>query len=116
MLRSFGYSPHDPHWLEVAYKILSQVTHSTPLGYLHCLRYADGQWTPNEISAEMLALSLDVTAVGGGYLLGTMGVLFSNVAPSGMQHYRALRDAAGVVHRAARGIHGLGLRASATEF
>lgn len=109
MLRSFGYSPSDPHWLEVAYKVLSQVTHATPLGYLHCLRFVDGEWIPNEISAEVLALSLDVTAIGGGYLLGTMGVLFNNVAPSAKRQYRALREAAEAVHHVARGIHGLGL-------
>ena len=107
MLRSFGFSFSDPNWLEVAYKVLSQVTHATPLGYLHCLRYVDGEWIPNQLSVEMLALSLDVTATGGGYLLGTMDVLFNDVAPPAQRRFRALREAAGAVHYAAREIHGL---------
>lgn len=116
MLRAFGAGSADPDWLEAAYKLLSQVTHATPLGYLHCLRYLDAAWVPNDLSVEMFALSLDVSAFGGGYLIGTMTVLFNDVSPVAQQHYRELRAAATAVHLAAREIHGLDLPTASARF
>lgn len=107
MLRSFGFYSYQPDWLEVPCSMLSQVTHATPLGYLHCLRFDDGEWIPNEMSVEMYALTLDVSAIGGGYLLGVSGAIFNNVAAPAQQQYRDLRAAATVVHHAARELHGL---------
>ncbi len=46
MLRSFGDKHDEPRWLETGYALLSQVTHPTPLGYLHRLRYVDGSICP----------------------------------------------------------------------
>lgn len=109
MLRSFGAGSAQPDWLEVAYAILSQITHATPLGYLHCLRYIDGEWIPNELSVEMFALTLDAAAIGSAHLLGIVGLVLNDVAPQAQDHLVALKRAAGAVHRAAREIHGLDL-------
>jgi hypothetical protein len=107
MLRSFASSSNDPEWLVAAYSLLSQVTHATPLGYLHCMRYVDGEWMPNQLSVEVFALALDVAALGSGYLIGVMGVLFNDVSLSSQRRHRSLLEAASQVHDAARAIHGL---------
>lgn len=109
MLRSFGAGSAQPDWLEVAYALLSQITHATPLGYLHCLRYLNGEWIPNELSVEMFALTLDAAAVGSAHLIGIMGLLLDDIAPQAQDQLRALKAAAGAVHIAARQIHGLDL-------
>lgn len=109
MLRSFGAGSAQPDWLEVAYALMSQITHATPLGYLHCLRYIDGKWIPNELSAEMFALTLDASAIGSAHLLGILGLVLDDIAPQAQDHLRGLNAAAGAVHIAARQIHGLDL-------
>lgn len=42
MLREMGAPFPEPGWLEVAYSLLSQITHSTPIGHLHTVRCRDG--------------------------------------------------------------------------
>lgn len=42
MLRDMGAPFPEPGWLELAYSLLSQITHSTPLGHLHTIRFYDG--------------------------------------------------------------------------
>lgn len=108
MLRSFGTGAEHPEWLESAYALLSQVTHATPLGYLHCLRYRDG-WIAAPLSTEMLALTLDVSAIGSAYLISTVGLVLNDLSPSAKANVVPLRTAAFDVHFAARRIHGLDL-------
>ncbi|WP_203754608.1 hypothetical protein [Cellulomonas chitinilytica] len=106
MLRSFSADAEKPGWLEAAYALLSQVTHATPLGHLHCLRYRD-EWEPNELSSEMFALALDVTALGSAHLVSTMGLMLNDVSPAAQANVVPLRAGAVAVHLAARRIHGL---------
>lgn len=115
MLRSFGASARDPRWLETTYSMLSQITHATPLGYLHSVRHVDGEWIPNELSLEVLALSIDAAALGSTHLLGLMGLMLDNVSPAAQRQLLALRSAAVAVHLAAQQIHGLDHGAEGTD-
>jgi hypothetical protein len=38
MLKQMGASSEEPGWLDAAYSLLSQITHSTPIGHLHNVR------------------------------------------------------------------------------
>jgi len=106
-LRSLGAGSEQPNWLEVTYALLSQITHATPLGYLHCLRYVDGEWIPNDLSVEVFALTFDAAAIGSAHLIGVMGLMLDDVSSPAQDQLRALRAAALAVHIAARRIHGL---------
>jgi hypothetical protein len=55
MLRELGAPYPEPGWLEVAYSLLSQITHSTPLGHLHAERVLDGVWHGNELTPRCSA-------------------------------------------------------------
>lgn len=114
MLRSFGAAAHEPRWLETTYSMLSQITHATPLGYLHSVRHVDGEWIPNELSLEVLALSLDAAALGSAHLLGLMGLMLDNVSPAAQRQFHALKAAATAVHLAAQQVHGLDLPSGGT--
>lgn len=107
MLRSFSEQDEEPRWLEAAYALLSQVTHPTPLGYLHCLRYVDEAWLPNELSSEMLALTLDVASLGSAHCVSITGLMLNDLSPAAKANVARLRAAAHAVHLAARRIHGL---------
>jgi len=106
MLRDFSADAQRPGWLEGAYALLSQITHATPLGNLHCLRYRD-EWQPNELSTEMFALALDVAALGSAHLVSTMGLMLNDLSPAAKANVLPVRGAAVAVHLAARRIHGL---------
>jgi hypothetical protein len=106
MLRSFSADAARPGWLDAAYTLLSQVTHATPLGNLHCLRY-QVEWQPNEISTEMFALALDVAALASAHLVSTMGLMLNDLSHTARANIVPLRGAAVAVHLAARRIHGL---------
>lgn len=64
MLREMGEPFPEPGWLELAYSLLSQITHSTPVGVLHTVRVSNGTWHGNELSTEMLGLTLDTACLG----------------------------------------------------
>jgi hypothetical protein len=40
MLKEMGAASDESGWLDVAYSLLSQITHSTPIGHLHVVRVA----------------------------------------------------------------------------
>lgn len=108
LLRDLGAPYPQPGWLVVAYSLLSQVTHSTPLGLLHTVTVdADGAWHGNELSSQMLGLALDVACLGSALLLGNTALVLTNVSDEAQRYRRDLLIAAGRVHDAARLVHGL---------
>lgn len=112
LLREFGQAtqPRDPGWVVVAYSLLSQVTHATTLGCLHTVRYDDDDdiWHGNELSPELLALSLDVACIGGAYLIGHSALVLTELSDAAKRFRSSLLDGASRVHHEARYIHGLG--------
>jgi hypothetical protein len=61
MLRlGMGYA--EPGWLTLAYRLLSQMTHMTPLGLLHSVARTC-EWGPT-VGHEMTALAVDAAAIG----------------------------------------------------
>lgn len=107
MLRDMGAPYPEPGWLEVAYSLLSQITHSTPMGHLHTLRVRDGFWHGNELSPEMLGLALDAACLGSAHLIGHAAVILTELSSDAMQYREDLLHAALAVHDAARLVHGL---------
>ena len=107
MLRQMGEGFPEPGWLEVAYSLLSQLTHNTPLGTLHTLRFARGTCHGNELSVEMLALALDVACIGSAKLIGWSTVILAGGNERARQYRARLEQQARVVHDAARLVHGL---------
>lgn len=111
LLRAFGHAtqPRDPGWVVVAYSLLSQVTHATPLGCLHTVRFGDDQvWYGNELSPELLALSLDITCIASAFLIGHSSLVLTELSAESIFFREGLRREASKVHEAARAIHGLG--------
>jgi hypothetical protein len=107
LLREMGTPYPEPGWLEMAYSLLSQITHSTPLGHLHVLRFYDGTWHGNEMSPEMLALALDVACLGSAHLIGHATLLATDLSSEAMAYRAALLHNAHEVHKQARLVHGL---------
>jgi hypothetical protein len=111
MLRDFGAAtqPRDPGWLVVAYSLLSQVTHATSLGSLHTVRFGkDGAWRINELTPELVALSLDVTCLASAFLIGHSSLILTDMSPESTAFRDELRLEASKVHATARLVHGLG--------
>lgn len=112
LLREFGQAtqPRDPGWVVVAYSLLSQVTHATTLGCLHAVRYDDDEdiWHGNELSPELLTLSLDVACIGGAYLIGHSALMLTELSEDAKMFRASLLDGASRVHHEARNVHGLG--------
>lgn len=106
MLRRMGAPFRPSGWPEVAYSLLSQITHSTPIGHLHTVQCRDGGWHGNELSPEMLGLALDAACLGSAHIIGA-AVLNLTDAPDAEQYRRDLLRQAAVVHSAARDVHGL---------
>lgn len=107
MLREMGAPYPEPGWLEVAYSLLSQIAHSTPIGHLHTVRVRDGIWHGNELSPEMLSLALDTACVGSAHLIGMSEVILTDFSDEAFRHREALLREAATVHNAARFVHGL---------
>ena len=103
MLRDLGKPYPQPGWLELAYTLLSQITHSTPVAYLHTMRAGD-PWT-NDLSPEMLALALDVACLGSAQLIGLGAWLLSDLSEEANDYRKRLARAAAEVHNAARSVH-----------
>lgn len=79
MLDKLGDMFSEPGWLQVAYSLLSQMTHTTALGLFHLARLWRGQLRGGELSSEMTALSLDIECVPGARILGTAGLILRNL-------------------------------------
>ena len=107
MLRAMGKSFEEPGWLDVAYSLLSQVTHSTPIGHMHTMRFRDGVWCGGELSPEMLALALDTACLASAHLIGLSAVVLTDRSGETRLYYEGLKRRAGRVHRAAQLVHGL---------
>jgi hypothetical protein len=107
MLREMRSPYPEPGWLEVAYSLLSQITHSTPIGLLHTTRYQHATWHGNELSPEMLSLALDVACLGSAHLIGLSAVILTDVSSKAMNYRENLQLQAYAVHNAARMVHGL---------
>ena len=107
MLRDMGKPFPEPGWLEVAYSLLSQITHSTPVGLLHSTRIQHDGFEGNALSPEMLGLTLDVACLGSAHLIGHGAVVLTDMASRAIQYYDQLVRQALLVHDAARLVHGL---------
>jgi hypothetical protein len=107
MLREMGADYPEPGWLEVAYSLLSQITHSTPIGHLHTVRFRDGIWHGNELSPEMLSLALDTACLGSAHLIGLSAVILTDMTSEAIRYRENLLRKAVTVHNAARLVHGL---------
>ncbi|MGI5133182.1 hypothetical protein ACQEVB_40725 [Pseudonocardia sp. CA-107938] len=107
MLREMGAAFHEPGWLEVAYSLLSQIVHSTSLGHLHTVQFRDGIWHGNELTPEMLGLTLDAACLGSAHLLGLSARHLMDGAEDAVRYHKDLLRRARDVHSAARWVHGL---------
>jgi hypothetical protein len=107
MLRQMGAPFPEPGWLEMAYSLLSQITHSTPVGHLHTVRFSNGTWLGNELSPEMQALALDVACLGSAHLIGLSAAVLTDLSEEARTYREALLRSAADVHDAARMVHGL---------
>jgi hypothetical protein len=107
MLQDFGAKAAEPGWLRVAYSLLSQVTHATPLGYLHSIRARETEWEGNTLSTEMLALSLDVACTASAHLIGHSTLVLTDLAEGAVEYRGRLIASAARVHAVARLVHGL---------
>ncbi|SCE61079.1 hypothetical protein GA0115253_109028 [Streptomyces sp. Termitarium-T10T-6] len=107
MLLQLGAPYPEPGWLPVAYSLLSQVTHSTPVGLVHMARYREDTLSAHDISPEMLALALDVACLGSARLLGMSGLILTHGSDEARQYAFGLEKHALAVHDAARLVHWL---------
>ncbi|MEU9880887.1 hypothetical protein [Streptomyces phaeochromogenes] len=107
MLLLMGVPYPEPGWLPVAYSLLSQVTHSTPIGLVHMARYRDGILSAHDNSPEMLALALDVACLGSARLLGLSGLMLTQGSDEARQYALGLEKRALSVHTKARLVHWL---------
>ncbi|GAA1264416.1 hypothetical protein Psi02_64210 [Planotetraspora silvatica] len=107
MLAVMGEPYPEPGWLNVAYSLLSQVTHSTPIGHLHMTRYREGTLYANEISAEMLGLTLDAACLGSAHLIGISASFLTAGSQEARDYSLSLHRLAYDVHNRARLVHGL---------
>lgn len=107
MLAQLGEPFAEPGWLQVAYSLLSQVTHATPVGLMHSIRWNGETWAGNELSPEMLGLALDVACLSSAILIGQSAAALTGGAESAIEYRRALGASAVRVHRAGQLVHGL---------
>lgn len=106
-LRAMGEPFEEPGWLDVAYSLLSQITHSTPIGHMHTMRVRDDVWHGGELTPEMLALALDTACLASAHLIGLSAMVLMNMSGEAQLYYQGLKRRAGRVHRAAQLVHGL---------
>ena len=105
LLRGMGEFFEEPGWLDVAYSLLSQTTHSTPIGQMHTVRFRDGIWHGGEITPEMLALTLDIACLSSAILIGLSARIVSENSNEAQSYQQELMRRAGQVHRAAQLVH-----------
>jgi hypothetical protein len=107
MLADLGKPYPEPGWLQVAYSLLSQITHATPIGLMHTIRWRGETWNANDMSPEMLGLALDVACLSSAVLVGASTVIFTDGHRSAFDFWGALTASALKVHQAGRMVHGL---------
>ncbi|GLX03309.1 hypothetical protein [Microbispora sp. NBRC 16548] len=107
MLLGLGSPFPEPGWLNIAYSLLSQVAHSTPIGNLHMTSYRDGTLRSNDITPEMLGLTLDAACLGSAYLISISELFLSQGDEDVRERGRELHRLAYDVHNEARMLHGL---------
>lgn len=107
MLLLMGVPYPEPGWLPVAYSLLSQVTHSTPIGLVHMARYSEGVLHAHTISPEMLALALDVACLGSARLISLSALILTHGDDAARQYALGLEERALTVHDTARLVHWL---------
>ncbi|WP_328674931.1 hypothetical protein [Streptomyces sp. NBC_00343] len=107
MLLAMAAPYPEPGWLPVAYSLLSQVTHSTPIGLVHMARYQDGVLHAQDISPEMLALTLDTACLGSARLISLSALLLTHGSDDAQQYAHGLEERALAVHDTARLVHWL---------
>jgi hypothetical protein len=99
----------EPYW-GLAYKLLTQAAHATPLGLLHAVARRDNATGEPALSHEMTALSLDTACTGAALVMRSLAPLIANQAglPSPKDWLIELFDAVSKVHFKAQQIHFLG--------
>ena len=95
----------EPGWTVLAYSLLSQLTHATPLGLLHTIGGVVGGETA--MSPEMTALVIDAVCMGAAVALPSPAAVFSMNAGLGPVDDWAyeLRRASYGIHDVARRVH-----------
>ncbi|WP_269167499.1 hypothetical protein [Modestobacter sp. VKM Ac-2977] len=104
-LIQLGNDAAEEHWYEVAYSLLSQVIHATPLGEMHLQARRHGD--VRKLSHEMTALSADVACLSTATLVGPLAGLLAQLYGIGdvSAWSGELYRAAGEVHSVARLVH-----------
>ena len=102
---SLGAGFPETGWFDLAYSLLSQVAHGTPLGMLHATSRQNGDALA--MSYEMCALVADAACIGVTQVLGPFGMVLGHV--NGLEDVREwlheLNECAAKVHRAAQPLH-----------
>lgn len=95
---------------DLAYRLLTQAAHATPLGLLHAVARVDQATGKPVLSHEMTALSLDTACVGAALVMRSLAPLIANQAglASPDSWLAELFRAVGTVHHTAMKIHFLG--------
>ena len=103
-------------WARLAYSLLSQVTHHTPVAALHAMEADGDDLRSGAISPQLEALAVDVGCLGACWLWAHLAILQfgapmrsgDEFGPERYQEWVArLRQAAAEVHVFARPLHGL---------
>ncbi|SDM03067.1 hypothetical protein SAMN04487916_12233 [Arthrobacter sp. ov407] len=100
----------EPNWGDLAYKLLTQAAHATPLGLLHSVARLDPKTGNPALSHEMTALSIDTACIGAALTFQSLAPLIALQAglPSPREWLKELFEAVSEVHRDAQLIHFLG--------
>ncbi len=107
MLIEMSSDAFERGWLDVAYSLLGQVTHSTPVGHLHVVRSRRGIVDFAEITPEIAGLALDVACLGSAILLGMTSMMLTDNSDEAYRYYLELDRLAADVHNFGRLAHGL---------
>lgn len=105
-LRALNLGEVEPYW-DLAYKLLTQAAHATPLGLLHSVARLDPETQEMTLSHEMTALAIDAACTGAALTFRALAPLISNQAGLDDPHQWLVElfDAVGEVHSAAQRIH-----------
>lgn len=100
----------EPNWGQLAYKLLTQAAHATPLGLLHAVARTDPATGHFALSHEMSALAIDTACIGAALTFRSLApvVTYQAGLPSPLPWVKELFEAVRQVHREAQLIHFLG--------
>lgn len=100
----------EPSWGALAYKLLTQAAHATPLGLLHSVARVDPETGNAALSHEMTALSIDTACIGAALTFRSLAPLITHQAglPSPREWLGELFEAVRDVHRDSQMLHLLG--------